>query len=235
MAGRNWEDFWGTAWLNLFNALGMVAVVGGMIWFVWALANGAFTSDNEAGRRAPLDGKATQATFNKALLNVPKPCAVRGKKYSDITNCSVFGLRLEMSLAEVKETLDGSGYFPDKTALINDCKGEQPNCAGYVFERTDDFSIQAVFRAAYEGDKNLLAVSEIRMWLDPRSTPYFRAESMPATFVDLFGPPDRTLGDHNFWGGEFGSSVELQLSAYPYKGQFVVILSKMTAAKAAQQ
>jgi hypothetical protein len=230
MANRDWDEFWGIAWGHLFHALGMISVVGFFAFIVWGLASGNFDrSEVRSNEDTDSDRKATQALFHKALLNAPKPCAVKGKKFSDIKNCTVFGLGLGMPLNEVTEALDGSGYFARKASFIKGCHNQDSRCVGYTYMKTDNFSVSADFMPAWEGDTTRLSVTDINLRVNLRTLPYVAPENMRATFATLFGAPDQVIGTTDLWGGAIETSLGARIKAYPHEGNYVVTISDQGA------
>jgi nitrate reductase NapE component len=179
MAERDWDQFWHLAWGHLFNALGMISVVGFFGFVVWGLASGTFQGTTKPPNdRSDSTREATQALFAKSLLNGPKPCAAKGKKVSEIKKCGVLGVRLGMSLDEVKEVLDGSGYFASGVSFTKSCHNQDPQCAGYIYARTDAFSISVNFRPAWAGDTTRYSVSNADFRIDLSLMPYLAPETM---------------------------------------------------------
>jgi hypothetical protein len=80
---------------------------------------------------------------------------VKGKRFSEIKNCSVFGLRLGMTFNEAKQIIDQSGYFPENVSLtkVKGCHSDNEACVGYVFTTKDGFSISVEFDPSFEGDE----------------------------------------------------------------------------------
>jgi hypothetical protein len=124
MTQEEWQAWWEIIWLNLLHIFGVVAAVGAFLWLVWTFAGPTLLPPKESRNQITSERKATQAVFQRALMNAPKPCVVKAKPYSDIRGCSVFGLRLGMSLEDVKESSDGSGYFSDGASLTKGCAKE---------------------------------------------------------------------------------------------------------------
>jgi hypothetical protein len=89
------------------------------------------------------DRELMQKAFYQSLQNVGKPCAVKRKVFSEVKNCSVFGLRLGMKFDEVKKIIDQSGYFPEEASItkIKGCHSDDEACIGYVFATKDGLSI----------------------------------------------------------------------------------------------
>src|SRR5262249_18442473 len=139
------------------------------------------------------DRELMQKTFNRGLLNVAKPCAIKSKKFSEISDCSLFGLTLGMTFDEAKLIIDQSGYFPEKASItkIKGCHSRNDEaCVGYIFARKDGLSIIVDFDPSSEGDESRLAVSQIALWFDPGANPYFDLKVLRAIFIKLFGTPD---------------------------------------------
>ena len=121
---HDWEKFWGTVWYNLLHALGVAAVLSFAFGIVWS-----FFSDSKPStstRAVPqtdelkenlFDNQARRTVFSNKLMRESKPCARKNKGGSDVSACSVFGLKPGMSYELVKYTVDSSGYFPMETIL----------------------------------------------------------------------------------------------------------------------
>jgi predicted TPR repeat methyltransferase len=168
------------------------------------------------------DPEATRAAFQTSLFKEQIPCAVKGNKFSDVKDCAVFGLRLGMTVDEVKRVVDGSGYFSDRAFFVKGCTDPDPRCVGFIYRSKDGLSISADFVAAND-DESRLVVSKVVMRLDFGANPYFDPSSSRPTFVRLFGPPDQTTQDDDGWGDPVGGPF---IRAYPYQGRFVVSLEK---------
>ena len=181
MTQDKWQAWWEIVWLNLLHVFGIIAAVGVFLWLVWTFVGPIVLPPKEVRDQTTNERKATQAVFQRALMNVPKPCAVKGKPYSDVRGCSVFGLRLGMSLEDVKETLDGSGYFSDRTSLIKGCIERVPRCVGFVRQSNGDFSLTVYLMPAWEGDTTQLAIFDITLQIGPRTLPYFTPEHIRTT------------------------------------------------------
>jgi hypothetical protein len=155
-----------------------------------------------------------QKTFNQAILNLAKPCAVRGRKFSEVKNCSMFGLRLGMTFADAKQMVEHSGYFPQKVSLtkIKGCHSNNQACVGYIFASKDGLSISIDFDPSSEGDESRLSASQISLWFDPGANPYFDPNSLRATFVKVIGAPDTTDGSDAFWGDPGGRNIRIYVS-----------------------
>jgi hypothetical protein len=74
----------------------------------------------------------------------------------------------------------------------------------------------------FEGDESQLSVSEIALWFDPGANPYFEPKSFRATFVKIFGAPDRIEGSNAFWGDPEGRNIRVY--AYEAERKSAIIL-----------
>jgi len=102
-----------------------------------------------------------QKAIYRGLLKVAKPCAVKHKKFSEVKNCSVFGLRLGMRADEAKQIIDQSGYLPEAASLskIKGCRSHSEVWVGYIFAMKDGLSISVDFDLSFEGDEPQPSVS----------------------------------------------------------------------------
>jgi hypothetical protein len=171
--------------------------------------------------------EAVQHAFSKALLSATEPCAVKGKNYSDVERCSLFGIGLGMSLEDVKQKIISSSFFTREPMLIKGCHGSNKQCIGYVFEHKDGFSVSVEFEpTSDEATKaSALVVSDVTLWFTPGANPYFDPESMRSIFVKLIGEPDisRDIGDR--WGDvEFSGGIPTVWDA-AIGQSFAVVLS----------
>jgi hypothetical protein len=146
--------------------------------------------------------EAVQLAFSKELSSATAPCAVKGKNYSDVRRCSLFGIGLGMSLEDVTQKIKSSAFFTREPYLIKGCHGSNKQCVGYVFEHKDGFSISVEFEPSSDEstEASALIVSDVTLWFMPTANPYFDPESMRPIFVKLIGEPDmsRDIGDR--WG-----------------------------------
>jgi hypothetical protein len=233
---HDWEEIWGIIWYNIFNAtgaVGFIIFVGffGM-WIVKSVlqpepAHSSYLSTPGVSQMATTGGQdreLMQKAFYQGVQNVGKPCAVKRKTFSEVRNCSVFGLRLGMKLDEAKQIIDQSGYFPEKASLtkIKGCHSDNEACVGYVFATKDGLSISVEFDPSFQGDETQLSVAQITLWFDPGANPYFDPNSFRANFVKIFGRPDRIEGSNAFWGDPEGRSIRVY--AYEADGKSVIIL-----------
>lgn len=222
----DWEEIWGNIWYNIFNATGAVAFIAFVglsgIWIVRSVLQPepAHSSYLSTPSVSPMtishqDRELMQKAFYRGLLNVSKPCAVKGRRFSEVKNCSVFGLRLGMTFDEAKKIIDQSGYFPEQASIakIKECHSDNEACVGFVFATKDGFSITVEFDPSFEGDETQLSVSKIMLWVDPGANPYFDPRGFRATFAKIFGAPDRTEGSNAFWGDPEGRNIR----AYAYE------------------
>jgi tetratricopeptide (TPR) repeat protein len=167
--------------------------------------------------------KSKQANFRMNLFGQREPCAVKSGKVSDVKHCELFGIRLGMTVDEVKKVIDESGYFSEEARLTKPCGNPDPRCVGFIYIGDSDvLNIAAEFSASRDHASRLVA-SEVTMWLGSGTNPYFEPANMRETFVRLFGPPDWTYQDHYKWG-DVDETGGVLISAYPYEKQFVVIL-----------
>jgi hypothetical protein len=168
-----------------------------------------------------------KSLLSGASVPVSKPCATRGKRFSDVKNYSVFGLGLGMTFDEAKQIIDQSGYFPEKTTLtrIKGCHSNNAACVGYIFARKDGISLSVDFDASSDGDESHLVVSQILLWFDPAANPYFDPIGLEVTFIKLFGAPDRTQGSNAFWGDPQGRNIRVYTSE-PDRNSVVVLEGK---------
>jgi hypothetical protein len=120
-----------------------------------------------------------QKAFSRELQNVSEPCAVKCKKFSEVKNCSVFGLRLGMTLEEAKQIIDPSGYSPEKASLteLKRCHSDNEASVGYVFVTKVGLSIGLEFYSSFEVDETQLSVARIASWFDAGANPYFDPSS----------------------------------------------------------
>jgi len=214
--GVNWETFWNNVWYNVFHGLGLIAVIAVLVGLVWMLAQPTKTKTSEKTSEFPRE--VVQSNFNKALMAAPRPCAVKEKSGSDLTNCSLLGVKLGMSVDDVKNALDGSGYFKP-SSLNTICSDKSDNdCGGFV--RGDRDGLSATFRFGKS-----MAVREITLVFGSGIHPYYEPEALRGTFVKMIGAPDGTRAEHDSWGplsGKDGASMR----AYSYSGSYWVILEK---------
>jgi hypothetical protein len=101
------------------------------------------------------------------------------QKFSEIKNCSVFGLRLGMTFEEAKQIIEPSGYFPEKTSLtkLKGCHSDNEACVGYVFVTKVGLSIGLEFYSSFEDDETQLSVARIALWFDAGANPHFDPSS----------------------------------------------------------
>jgi lipoprotein NlpI len=182
------------------------------------------TVEHTAAALLPTDPrKSEQASFHTVLLKERQPCAAKSGKVSDVRNCELFGIRLGMTVDEVKKVIDESGYFSKEASLTKPCGNPDSRCVGIIYSGDSDvLNVTAEFSASRD-DASRLVASQVTMWLGSGTNPYFEPANMRETFVRLFGPPDSTYQDHDKWGDvdETGGAL---IRAYPYEKNFVVIL-----------
>jgi hypothetical protein len=219
---RDWDKFWGTVWLNLFNALGILAVVSLVVGFGGAILWDIFKPTRPSSSSTPTDStrEQMQANFNKLLFANPKPCATKNTNVLDVTACSLFGVRLGMTLGEVEKVIDGSAYFASSSHM-QDCYDK---CAGTVYQQREGFSVSVSFEQASPGDKTRLSAYQITLIFGPSANPYFDPEAFRGMFVRMIGPPDTTTGEDNIWGSSDGQSVSMR--AYSYSDSYWVVLER---------
>jgi hypothetical protein len=226
-AGRDWEKIWGTVWYNLLHALGVAAVLAIVVAIVWSLVSDSTQSvssgTSTARAKANLyESEARQIVFSNNLMRETAPCARKTKDGSDVSGCSVFGLRPGMSYEQVKQVIDSSGYFSAQTILTEQHEKPAPGTPKAAAAHSKDGLYLGVeFVSAPPEDAAKLKASNITLTLGPGANPYFDAKSMRPLFVKLFGAPDVTTGDSDEWG--LGSAQGIR--AYVYKESYWVIFS----------
>jgi hypothetical protein len=213
--------------------LGIIAVLGIVVGIAWSILWNilAPTPRPHPEPRPALavenpNREAMQANFNMVLFAASKPCATKTKpkSTSDVTNCSLFGLRLGMSLDEAKKIIDGSGYFPRNTYLLGTPSCDYKDCAGKIYQKREGLTVSVEFGRVSPEDKTQLFAKEITLIFDPGGNPYFDSESLRATFIQMMGPPDTVSGEHQSWGDSNGAGATAR--AYPYDGRYWVIIER---------
>jgi hypothetical protein len=221
---KDWDEFWNIAWTNLFHSLGIIVVLGYAGFMTWCLVIALTSQNSRSAAASPISESSravTQATFHRGLLAVQKPCAVKNKKSSNVESCSVFGLRLGMSLDEAKQTLEGSGYFHDEPSVAGSCHDSATHCN--IYGHADAFTVLVSFSPAYPGDNKLFSASEIVLRFKVAVIPYLNAQSMRATFVKLFGVPD-LITETDDIGGDLSRKNGAMIHAYGYEGDFWITM-----------
>lgn len=226
-----WQQFWERVWVNLFHTLALVCVVGGFVWLGWWLFFGPTSPPSSPSARvetarveyvqiSTTEQAALQNVFNALITTDKRPCGLKrkGEKLTDVRGCSLFRLRLGMTVDEVNRALEQSGYFPSKAVLINQCKPEkEKTCVHthFIFRQRDGFSVTADFSPQETDDKSL-TLKQITLWFGPGSNPYFEPENVRSTFVKVVGPPDETINNNDNWGGYSGTFLSAFISERRY-------------------
>jgi hypothetical protein len=225
--------------LNVWHALGLLAVMGIVLGVVGGILWGILVPSPPRPQAAPTvstdretssNREAMQINFNRELLSTSKPCAIKTKNLSDVSACSLFGLQLGMRLEVTKHVIDGSGYFRQPTKLVPNCTDKSdPKCAeGYIYQSNDGFTVQVNFVQLPSEAKTLFA-NRIQLIFGPGGNPYLDPATMRELLVKIFGPPDRTIGDHLMWGGPPSKD---DARAYPHKGTYWVALQRLSTPQA---
>lgn len=230
MPEYKFEKFWGRTWSSVLNTLGILAVICfpfGMIWIVYnspkdppASVSSASNFDTTKADVEKQRVAAVRANFKRLLVLSDKPCALKGKKVSDVKNCSIFGLKLGDSFAVAKQTVDGSGFFTNPMTTIDMCDADKKNCRKFDYLKNEVFSLNINF-IPFEGDDELRTISEITLVLNLALIPYMDAEAMLPAFLKIFGPPDDSRY-HAISGDQYSDAPYIR--AYSYKDSFWVIL-----------
>jgi hypothetical protein len=221
----------GSAWRDFLNV--GVPIIAGFVFL--AIVMGAVSLwDNWTRSKAPaqISGNETEAAqhaYSKELLSAASPCAVKGKNYSDVKQCSLFGIRLGMSPEDVIRKIKSSAFFPDVPEFIKGCNSKNKKCVGYVSDHKDGFTIIVDFEPASDGSTELSALiaAAVVLWLEPGANPYFDPQSMLPVFVRLIGEPDLSWdrGYRHRWGDLEDAGVPNILAAAT-NGMFLIALSR---------
>jgi hypothetical protein len=216
----------GTLWLIFYHAgidpwraidklfwagcIGGVGFAAGMIWVDYP--DFSFQSKHNA-----------QRDFHKAMLSAPAPCVAVHDKLSDLSACTVFGLRPGMTQSEVLGTVNGSRYF--RTQNQETCSTAD-KCSHYVTFIKDGLYLRVEFKSDPKSPPvPEERVSSIVFALDERANPYFDENQMMERFLKLIGPNGSSVGDtHTVWR-DIKNDMELQ--GYTYDSKFWAIFSRL--------
>jgi hypothetical protein len=164
------------------GAVGFISLVGRLgMWVVTSVpqpepAHLSYLSTPSATQMTTTsrqDRELMQKAFYRGLLEVAQPSAVKRKKFSEVNNCSVFGLRLGVTVDRAKQIIDQSGYLPEAASLtkIKGFHSHNEACVGYIFAIKDGLSINVDFDPSFEGDESQLSASPAESVLRPRQFP----------------------------------------------------------------
>ncbi len=191
-------------------AIGAVGFVAGEMWTTFSQSEWNSQYQRDARR-----------DFHAAIMSAPAPCVTSHDNLSDLSACTVFGLRPGMTRGEALRIVDGSGYFRNKEKPVT-CKTNE-KCSHSVSFLKDGLYLRVEFQTDPKSAAPEERVSEIVLSLDEGDNPYFDENQMLAAFLNLI--------DHN------GSSINttqtvwidiknaFQLTAYTYERKFWAIFS----------
>ncbi|MFT4078088.1 hypothetical protein [Rhodomicrobium sp.] len=219
MDDKAFHNLWERVLLSTLYALGILGLVGFSVWLAWSSLTGKKSPPPETVQSyaatsggAPLDRDAVKENFRRLLFSGTKPCAVREKKVSDISGCSVFGIRLGDSFEAVKRTIDGSGFFKEPATLHETCRNGRKQCQQRLHLNNGSFTLSVEFEPQDVNPEDYMTASKITAILSPKDNPYATAQSLRPAFLTLFGKPDRSSHGTDYWGE--ASSETIQLYAY---------------------
>jgi hypothetical protein len=196
----------------LWGGIGFVGFVAGLIW-------AAYTHSTEFNS---LHNHETQRAFRNAILSAPVPCVAVQDKLSDLSACTVFGLRPGMTQGETLRGVNGSGYFRD-IVKPSACKTSD-KCIHYVTFIKDGLYVRVEFKTNPKSVDAAEQVSSIVLCLDEGANPYFDENEIMATFIKRIGPNGFSIDNFTVWR-DIKSDLELQ--AYTYDSKFWAIFSRL--------
>ncbi|MBT3071200.1 hypothetical protein KKP04_09985 [Rhodomicrobium sp. Az07] len=233
MDDKAFHNFWERMLLSTLYSLGILGLVGFSVWLAWssltdkgsakpATATAATPTYAATSDGGTLDRDAVKDNFRRLLFSGVKPCAVRNKKISDISECSVFGIKLNDSFASVKRTVDGSGFFAEPAALHETCRNGRKQCTQRLFLDNGNFTLSVEFEPEDVNPQDHMTASKITAILSPKDNPYATAQSLRPAFLTLFGRPDRSEKGTDYWGNSSADTIRL----YGHEERIWVILEK---------
>ena len=174
---------------------------------------------------SPRHQRDAQRDFHKAIMSATMPCVTSQDKLSDLSACTVFGLRPGMIQGEALGIVDGSGYFPTKEKPAVCKTGDK--CSQYVSFIKDGLYLRVEFNGDPKSAAPDLRVSKIVLSLNEGANPYFDENQMLAAFLKLIGP-NGTPNDTTriVW---IDIKNALELSAYTHERTFWAVFSSRLA------
>lgn len=233
MTNDKFDVFWEYVWKTLGHVIGILAVIGIPIALIYFNTGGRHSDFLTFGggpsvSSAPSPGSvstqgrdAIQETFHKLMVAPEKPCMKKGKKFSDPSGCSLFGLKLDQSLYDAEKVLSGSGFLNDKITLSDGCYQGGKRCFKSFFVRSRSVYLNVQLE---ENQYRSLAVTRIVLAIEPGDNPYFEPEQMRPIFRRLFGAPDETSITEDDWGSL--DEGRKQVRAYIYEENFWVTFDR---------
>jgi len=229
MEDKAFHNLWERVLLSTLYSLGILGLIGFSLWLAWSSLNekkGAistpipsFAATSEGSR---IDRDAVKGNFRRLLFSGAKPCAVRERKNSDLSACSVFGIKLGDTFQQVKTTIDGSGFFTEPATLRENCRNKRKNCQQQLYINNGAFTLMLEFIPEDVNPDDPMTVSKITAILSPNDNPYATAQSLRPLFAKLFGRPDKSEGGEDNWGDPASSSIRV----YEFNEKLWVILEK---------
>jgi hypothetical protein len=196
--------------LFLWASIGAIGFVAGMVWVDYP-------------NFSLQDKHTAQHDFHRAMLSAPAPCVAVQEKLSDLSACTIFGLRPGMTQSEVLGVVNGSGYF--RRQKPETCSTAD-KCSHYVTFIKDGLYLRVEFKsdpksAPPPGER----VSRIVFVLDERANPYFDEAQIMEKFLKLLGPNGSSIdATHMVWT-DIRNDLELQ--TYTYEQKFWLIFSRL--------
>ncbi|MBJ7535458.1 hypothetical protein JDN40_15220 [Rhodomicrobium vannielii ATCC 17100] len=231
MDDKAFHNIWERVLLSTLYSLGVLGLVGFSVWLAWSSLNdkkslvpASVRSYVATSDGATLDRDAVKENFRRLLFSGAKPCAVREKKISDISACSVFGIQLGDSFSFVKRTVDGSGFFTEPATLHETCRNGRKQCQQRLHISNGNFTLSVEFEPEDVNPEDHMTASKITAILSPKDNPYATAQSLKPAFVALFGRPDRSEDGKDYWGGPSADTIQL----YGFDEKLWVVFQKHT-------
>jgi hypothetical protein len=199
--------------LFLWGWIGAIGFVAGGFWTIYNSDSKDFNA---------LNNHQTQRAFRNAILSTPVPCVSVQDKLSDLSGCTVFGLRPGMTQGESMRGVNGSGYFRE-IGKPSACKTSD-KCSHYVTFIKDGLYVRIEFKTDPKSDDAAEQVSGIVLCLDEGANPYFDENEVMATFLKRIGPNGFSTDNFTVWRD---IKNDLELHAYTYDNKFWAVFSRL--------